>query len=145
MISGSVPEHMLWFPWRFFPVFKALPPEGPKMLYWFSALSLAHRDFSQFSDLLKILCTVDDEIFKPFTILHWGTWFWYYSTICRGSILQTGEIPSSKCSFYAESFCQITSLFSKFPSSCSFLVPLTFPAFCCPLTSNLCSNLNASN
>lgn len=46
-------------------VFIAVPPKGPEITAiqcWFSALSLAYRDFSGFS--LMILCIVEDEIYN---------------------------------------------------------------------------------
>lgn len=85
---------------RIIPVLITKLPEGPKIAgiqYWFLTLSHTHKD-------LMTLCTVNDKVFKVFTILHWEILFWKCSIICKYVFLQTGEplrsFASLSCAFY---------------------------------------------
>lgn len=83
---------------------------------WFLALTGISPD-SQ--NLLIILRTVNHDIFNLCVILHWGTFFWNCSTICRHGIrgigdplpIFTTETLQLWCSFYTQSLltcCQLT-------------------------------------
>ena len=66
MVVGSAPETMQWFPVQNISVFNAVLPKGWKVTasqYWFSALSLAFRDFSGFSESFNDIMYPLDEQF----------------------------------------------------------------------------------
>lgn len=45
--------------------------------YWVSNMDFLHAEISSdFHNLFMVFCNVDDEIFKFFEIVHWGTLFW---------------------------------------------------------------------
>lgn len=97
---------------------------------------LMHAEISSKSlNLLRISFTVNDEIFKTFTIWYLEALFWI-STTGRCSFLQIGEslssFPSETCCvFLLLTYCHQTQLVAKCSSSCFMLVPLTFPGFSC--------------
>ncbi len=75
---------------RIMPMSDAVSSEGPKN----KGLRPCplHTDISPVSlKLLMMLCTVDDEICKAFTIWHWAMLFLKYSTIFLLTLSQIGE------------------------------------------------------
>lgn len=90
-----------------------------------------HTDISSDSQtLLMILCTVDDEIIKVFTALHWQTLFWNCSTV----VLQTGEPVSIFTS--EEVWSHVSDLLPINLISCKIFLQLIFTllifsTFCC--------------
>lgn len=120
-------------------------PEGQKIIdvqYWFSALTLAHRDFwwnwwlyalqvmrysksSQF-DIEDYYSEIFPQVLEVFffpidywTSNHLGFW-------------ETAPLMLLLYLIMLLTCCQLTWLVTKCFSSCFLVVPLTFPGFCCP-------------
>ncbi len=77
---------------RIMPMSDAVSSEGPKTSNKGIRSCPLHTEISPVSlNLLIVLCTVDDEICKAFTVWHWGTLFLKYSTIFLRTLSQIGE------------------------------------------------------
>lgn len=79
---------------------------------------------SDFHNLFMIFCNVDDEIFKFFEIVHWGTLFWNLK-ICLFLFI------NFFCRFL--NHCQFSLLRNAASQRCSFLQP-SMLLTCCLLT-----------
>lgn len=105
--SGSVSDPVQWFPRQnhtctYYKTARGTEDRRHPILI-FDLVPYTQR-FLQILLFLMTLCTVNDKVFKVFTILHWEILFWKCSIICKYVFLQTGEplrsFASLSCAFY---------------------------------------------